>query len=259
MRMLRAVSGVIACLGLAGAAATSGCAPSKPGLTEPEVLVAPYQTGGARVLWAVAPLRNESGTSAADAMMVSDALAARAAEIRGVSCLPVNRTVAAMRTLRMPSVSSPADARRLAQALGCDGILVGTITAYDPYDPPTLGLTVGLYGRDGSAIAPAGPSLDVRELRTAGADATAAASAWSEQPLSVAAEHLDSKNHEVLMNLRRYAEGRHDPTGPMGWRKYTASMDLYSEFAAFWTLRRLLDQERLRLARPGPPDKPTAR
>lgn len=238
------------CLATAWAAMQGGCAP-RPELTEPEVLVAPYTTGTTDVLWAVAPLRNESATTAADVLMVSDALAARAAEVRGVKCLPVNRTIAAMRSLRMTSVNSPGDARKLAQALGCDGILVGTITAYDPYEPPSLGLTIGLYARDGSAIAEQGNGLDVRQLAASPTDPRAGGGQWSDRPLSVAAEHLDAKNHEVQMNLKRYAEGRHDPGGPLGWKRYLASMDLYADFAAFWTLHRLLDQERLRLAREG--------
>lgn len=250
MKMLRAL---VTAVMVGGPAVFAACA-DKPDLTEPEVLVSPYSVGTARLLWAVAPLRNESGTSAADVMMVSDALVARTAEVRGVACLPLNRTIAAMRSLGMSGVNTPGEARKLAQALGCDGILVGTITAYDPYDPPTLGLTIGLYPRDGSALTSVDGALDPRRLSASPVDGRASLPP-ADRPLGVAAEHLDSKNQEVQMNLRRYAEGRHDANAPMGWKRYMASMDLYADFAAFWTLRHLLDAERLRLARDARPSR----
>jgi hypothetical protein len=67
-----------------------------------------------------------------------------------------------------------------------------------------------------------------------------------------ASEHLDGKNHQVLMDVRSFAAGRHNPTDAMNWRRYTASMPLYEEFAASFMVSRLLQQEWLRLGRTVP-------
>lgn len=226
---------------VAAVLAAAGC--QGPSLTPPEALVAPYSTAQGTPVWAVAPLANESGTSVADAGMVSDALVAKLAEVRGLSALPLNRTLGAMRALRLDAIRSPAEARALAEALGVDGLVIGTITAYDPYEPPRLGLTLGLFTRDGRG----GPQVDPESLRTAASERAVTAPGADAQ--TVVSDYADAANHEVLMDLRRYAEGRHDPNSALGWRRYTASMELFTEFAAHRAVSRLLEQERLRLAR----------
>lgn len=225
------------------AAAGSGGCVNRPELVPPEKLVSPYSTTASKPLWAVAPMANETGTTAADTLAVTDAVVARSAEIQGITVLPLNRTLAVMRALNMPAITSPADARRLADALGADSIMVGTVTAYDPYDPPKLGLTLALYSRGRSN------PLDLSKIRSAAADVPVSASGFGDQPSSLVSEYLDGQNHEVLMNLRRYAEGRHDPSAALGWRRYTASMELFTEFAAYWSVLRLLEEERLKAAR----------
>ncbi len=243
MNMMRLLTAALA----AASVILAGCA-GKPDLVAPEVLVSPSAGSARPQVWAVAPLANESGTSAVDSLMVTDAIIARAAEARGLAVLPLNRTLGAMRALRMNAVRSAGDARQLAAALGADAIVVGSITAYDPYDPPTIGLMLGVYssGFSGSA------GLDATALQKQGSDATASRHAGfdPDAPRVVISEHLDAHNHEVLINLRRYAEGRHDPKTALGWRQYTASMELYTEFAAYWSVYRLLQEERLASPRP---------
>jgi hypothetical protein len=223
----------------------SACA-RPPELVPPEVLVSPYG-GGMRgePVWAVAPLRNESGTLEVDVLKVSDALVAKTAEVRGMAVLPVNRTIAAMRVLRMNGVNSPDDARRLCDALGADAIIVGTITAYDPYDPPKMGLTLALYPRS----APRTTAVDPAAVASSGREATAAPAATTDNPLSVAQVYLDGANHAVLMDVKRYSEGRHSEGTALGWRRFLASMDDFTEFAAYHAVSKLLNRERLRLVR----------
>jgi hypothetical protein len=225
---------------LAAATLSTGCAGKPDELTAPEMLVAPYNQTAGKQLWAVAPLRNESGVSTVDTFAISDALVARSAEVRGIACLPLNRTIAAMRAMGISSVRSPAEARALARTLGADAIVVGSVTAYDPYDPPKIGLTLGLYPAGGT-----GSTIDTRTLTASGTDA--ATTKFADQPSSVASEYLDAANHEVLINLRRYATGRHQDQSALGWKRYTASMELYTDFAAYWSLYRLLQQEQLRI------------
>jgi hypothetical protein len=65
----------------------------------------------------------------------------------------------------------------------------------------------------------------------------------------VASDVLDARNHGVLLELREYADGRADPESALGWRAYTASMELYTQFATYHAVRTLLEQEWIRLAR----------
>ncbi len=248
--LTRAASGAIAFVAIAMAAVfmtLSGCTPAKPGLTPPDVLVAPYNAGEGDVLWAVAPLANESGVSFVDANMVADQIVAKIDEVRGIACLPMNRTLAAMRARGTRMITSPQEARLLAETLGVDWLIVGTITAYDPYNPPKLGVKLALFARNAGVDA---PTLDPLRLQISYTefDRTIARQYLS-KPVATVSQHLDASNHEVQMELRRYATGRHDPDSALGWKAVMQSMDLYTQFAAFVAVSRLIDQERLRVAR----------
>lgn len=211
-------------------------------LAPPQVLVAPYDTSRGELLWAVAPLRNESGTTLADPLAITDKVILAVEEVRGIRCLPLNRVIEGMRSLEMPAVRTPDDARRLAAALGAEGVLVGSITAYDPYNPPKLGLALALHSAGGSADA---RSLDTRSLSTSPTDPPAR---WTgDRPTTVVSELLDGANHQVLMDVRAYAQGRHDDRSALGWEVYLASMDRYAQFAAHHTVNRLIQSEWLRL------------
>jgi hypothetical protein len=235
-------------LSVLAAALLTACAGSPPPeLTTPEVLISPYQALSSQPLWAVAPLRNEAGTSIADSMTVADEMVARINEVRGLAAIPMNRVISTMRAIGLTEINTPSDARALATALGVDGIVVGSITAWDPYDPPKVGLTLGLYAPSRSNT----NTLDARELTGSPTERTP--TRFDERPLSVIVTHYDARNHEVLMSVQRYAAGRTDYRAPLGWRSYTANMDQYVQFVAFQSLNQLLDAERLRLARATPP------
>jgi hypothetical protein len=225
--------------------APHACAPPAKPLAAPAVTVAPYDTAKGDLLWAVVPLRNESGTTEADNAAVSDRIVAAAEEVRGVRCLPLNRTLEAMRAAELTRIGSPADLKKLAELMGVDGLLVGSITAYDPYTP-TSGLSLALYARD--AVAPSKP-LDPHALSSQPTEgALAGRSRFTERPAAVFSELLDGKNNQVLMDLRNYAAGRHDDYSALGWRRYAASMDLYTEFAASRAVAGLVQSEWIRLA-----------
>jgi hypothetical protein len=234
----------------------AACAAKGPRLTPPQELVAPYDTARGEVLWGVVPLRNESGASVVDALGVSDKVAAAAAQVRGVRAVPVNRTIAAMRALKLTEIKGPEDLQTLATEMGVDGLIVGSITAWDPYDPPKLGLALALYARPGAMDRRGAEALDTRRLEYQPTDYQYfPRTTYKETPASVVSEYLDAKNHAVLEQLQSYAQGRHDPTSAYGWKRYTASMDLFTEFAAWHAVSRLLDHEWIRLAGPPPQEK----
>lgn len=231
--------------GLALLAMLVGCSQG-PELVNPTVLRSPYDATRGDVLFAVAPLRNESGTTVFRPDDVSDALVRAVSSVPGIRCLPLNRTISEMRGLGMREITSPSDLEALAEAMNVDGLIVGTVTAYDPYNPPTLGISLALHA--GNPTFAAGPEMD--DIRGAVRDPqTPAPSRYVDTPVASMSEVFDGRNHGVQMQVRRYAEGRIDPTAARGWQTYLASMPLYTEFVAHAAVGRLLDQERLRLAR----------
>lgn len=236
-----------------------GCESSRKDVfVQPQTLSAPAYPGmsGRAPVWAVAPLNNESGVSIVDPLEVSDRLARQIHAADGLDAIPLNRTIAAMRALNMAYVGTPADARRLAEALGADAIVVGTMTAWDPYNPPKIGLSLALFARDGSPmVAPPAPTAgpDTPESyawELATRDTTVAHGGFSDEPVATASEHLDGASHGVQLLVKTYASGRHDTVSALGWRRYLASMPLFTDFATFRMTERLLEEERRRV---GPP------
>lgn len=247
----RLLTGAMVLAALAVGRVLIGCAGPDNKLAAPRALVAPYDVSRGEAMWAVVPLRNESGTTIADSYLVSDKVVAAASQVRGIRCLPLNRTIGVMRSLDMTDLTKPEDAEALARALGVDGLIVGTITAYDPYNPPRLGLALALYTRPGFNGRPATASgLDPRKLTYQPTDYKHfPRSAHGDAPASVISEFLDGKNHQVLMDIQSYAQGRHDETSALGWRRFLASMDLFCEFSAWHGVNRLLEHEWIRMAR----------
>lgn len=245
-RALRAVTIALA-IGLV--AGLSGCVKDREVLVAPRILLAPYETSQGEVLWAVAPLRNESGTTEAEKGAVSDKIVAAVEQTEGLRCLPLNRTLEAMRALKIERVSTPAQVKQLAQAMGVDGILVGSITSYDPYTP-TIGIALALYARPGSMERWNGRQINPTVLEVQPTEQTAPArSNFPEGPASVYSSNLDAKSHQVQMELREYGRGRVKEPSALGWKRYMASMDLYTEFAAYHAVDGLLRNEWVRLTR----------
>ncbi|TVQ61718.1 MAG: hypothetical protein EA378_08215 [Phycisphaerales bacterium] len=238
---------------LLGAALLIVACASRPAPLEPPApTIAPYDTVRGEPLWAVVPLRNETGVSFVDSYAISDRVVAAAAQVRGVRALPLNRTIAQMRALGMHALESPDDARRLATELGADAIIVGSITSYDPYKP-ALGLALALYPTPRGRIEdPRHVDLDPRQLIYQPTEYTYFPEHREprDEPGSVVSEHLDGENHQVIYDVRGYAQGRQDPEQRvLGWRRYLASMELFTEFAAHHTVAQLIRQEWLRTER----------
>jgi hypothetical protein len=224
-----------------------GCS-SGDKLTPPTRLTTPYDTSSGDVIWAIVPPRNESGTSLADTNALADALVAAASEVSGITALPVNRSIRAMRALGLDAVTSPSEAEQLASTLGADAVIVSTLTAWDPYDPPVLGISAALYAAPGRLDTTGSQLGDTRLFAMQATDGVVA-TLESQNSRSTTSQHLDARDHEVLMALHRYAEGRVPPNDPLGREAYLKSMPLYTAFTAQQAVSALLDEEWLRLAR----------
>jgi hypothetical protein len=229
---------VSALLVLVGFAPAGGCGAER--LAEPTTLMSPYERGQ---LWAVAPFANESGVSTVDTNRFADLFTQQLEQVEGVNTVPVNRVILAMRRLDMPSVASPADARELIDLLEVDAIVVGTLTAYDPYPPPTLGAAVQLYARPGGDR---GGEIDLTALTRAPSDMAAPGELGPPPSIAQAAGVFEASNHRTLAWLEQYAAGRTEPDGPFGSDIHLMSMELYTQFVSYRLIHDLLAFEQAR-------------
>jgi hypothetical protein len=220
----------------------TGCnKPFSGTLEDPSALHAPYAS---EQLWAVAPLANESGTTAVNRILISDLLAEEIQHINGVNIVPVNRVLLAMQRLGMNAVTSPQDARDLIDILGINGLIVGTITAWDPYQPPKLGLAIQLF--TANSLPKRSDSFDPETVRRATRESTPAAP--PARPVAQAAGIWDASNHRTLYSLQSYTHGRTRLDSAYGPDLYLVDMDLYTQFVAYRLVEKLLINEHSRLA-----------
>jgi hypothetical protein len=213
-------------------------------LKNPTMLTAPYER---TQLWAVVPPLNESGVSNVRTDRIADALTEQAEQVQGLNAVPVNRVIIAMRRLGLASVTSPNEALALMSALGVDALLMGTVTAYDPYPPMKLGMAVQLFTKEQTP----NQSIDPIKLTRAHTELPAPAAMNPAQPTAQAAGVFDNTNHQTLMWLGEFTSGRKQPESAYGEDVYLVSMDLYTQFVAWRLLHDLLAFEQSRLT---PPD-----
>lgn len=195
-----------------------GCEmPAKPYGTEMRLrLAAPV-----RQVWAVAPAVNLSGQRDVDPLLQADYVYQQLQEIDGLTIVPVNRVVEVYAGLRIDSVKSAEQAAQVCQLLKCDALVVPTVTAYDPYNPPKLGAALQLFQATTKTV-----------------------STGSTRPAVFfqAVGMFDAANGSIRAKLLAYAAGRNDPKSPMGPREYLESMDRYCGFVYEMLAEDLLKQ-----------------
>ncbi|MCZ6834626.1 MAG: hypothetical protein O7G85_02530 [Planctomycetota bacterium] len=210
-------------------------------LQSPDFLKAPYRTAQ---LWAVAPFNNESGSSLVETYRIADLFTEQVQQVEGLNALPVNRVIVAMRQLELESITTPEDAGTLLRLLGVDGLIVGTISSYDAYPPPKMGVALQLYHRneDGSYS-----DLDPRALTKAPTDDPPMHFVSIQTPQAQAAGVFDASNHQTLMWLEQYTTGRTEPDSAFGDEAYLVSMELFTEFVSYRLIHDLLEFEQHRI------------
>jgi hypothetical protein len=229
---------------LVGAAYIAGCSDPPPPQwgVEHGPLMLP---GHKRQVWAVAPMVNLSGQKAADSILQADLLYQQLGQVEGVTAIPVNRTVEVLASLRLEKVQSERQAALVCELLGCDGLIVPTITIYDPYNPPKLGAALQLFLKPPGMARPA--SVSPREMaRQASPPVDQSLPRGSE--IVQVVKMCDAQNGSVRDAMLRYAEGRHDPLGPLGAREYLVCMDRFCGFVYHGMLADLLNSPKLKHA-----------
>ena len=197
---------------------------------------------------AIAPAINLSGASDFDPNRFADLMASELSYAEKVSVVPVSRVLNVLAAQGVEGVESSTHALELTKLLGADAILIFAVTEYDPYDPPSLGVTAQLYG---ASFGSNGWSVDPVALsRQAGlADSPGRR---DERGLLARTQRVFNASHEdVAADIRRYAARRGSEGSPYGWRRFVVSQRDFVRYCCHATIRALLDarQESERVGR----------
>ena len=195
-------------------------------------------------VWAIAPLANESGVSHVNRLGITDSLVLETASVNGIDVLPLNRTLEVMLALDigLDGIPSRSEYQQICSVLGADAILVGTIMAYDPYQPLRLGSSIQLirpHGRNALV------TFDSRSVTMAvGGDGQSTERLIFRESLPIQASGIfDAENHGVLIAMEAYSQGRSTHNlarSDLGL--YHLDMDDYAEFVFHQLLSRLLNE-----------------
>ena len=217
-----------------------GCAEQAPqyGVEMPTRL-----PGYKRQVWAVAPVLNLSGQRAVDPILQADLVFQQMQQVEGLTVIPVNRTVEVLIGLRLEKVQSEQQVALVCELLGCDGLVVPTITIFDPYTPPKLGASLQFFPKSSTMARPA--ALSPREMARQAAPAVDQ-SLPAGSGIVQAVGMFDAQNGSVRAAIQRYAAGRNDPLGPLGAKEYLVCMDRYCGFVYHLLLIDLLNSPKMR-------------
>src|SRR5947207_3597413 len=138
-----------------------GCAHPEPQYGVEAQLSIP---GRKRQTWAVAPAVNLSGIRDVDPLLQADIVYGQLQQVSGITAIPVNRVAEVYSSLHIEKVQSEDQASLVCELLGCDGLLVPTVTLYDPYNPPKFGASLQLFVKSGTFTGARAASVDPREL-----------------------------------------------------------------------------------------------
>ncbi len=187
---------------------------------------------------AVAPALNLSGSSEFDPNRFADLMASELSYADGISVIPVSRVLGVLAAQGLSGVESPSHALELLELLGADSILVFAVTEYDPYTPPSIGISAQLYGtRTGAGDSALDPVALSRQASLATFN-----SARSPRRLLAQSERIFDASHEsVAASIREFARRRGADESPYGWRKYVVSQQHFIRFCCFATIRSLLN------------------
>ena len=231
MTKVARILAAVAWVALAGPGGCSTHKASPPPVEFP--MESPY--AGVRTL-GVAPAINLSGSHDFDPLVVSDQIYAQLQQVQGLNVLPLNKTLMAMQRLGIHSLDNPQAVQALAEAMGADGIVVPAVTAYDPYNPPVVGMILQMYTP--------GPN----RLVSIGARSNSATTAetFQTQPVSQVNGIFNSRNQSVLRELQGFARGRTEYDSALREKKFLMDADEYMRFVSHSMVLRLMDVERSR-------------
>ncbi len=225
MKMMRSI---IACVAITF---LSGCFAPKYG-EETALSI----SNGSHPIWAIAPAINLSGESSVDPILQADLVYHQLGAVNNVTLIPVNRVIQVFAALHISQVESQEQASIVCEQLGCDGLVIPTITIYDPYNPPKLGAALQLMRRDTTVHV---NNVDARELTRQAMPMVTDVLPPHPTFIQVVGMY-DAANGSVRDALWRYAKGRNDPTSPLAADEYLLSMDRYCGFVYYTLIQQMI-------------------
>lgn len=188
---------------------------------------------------AVGPALNLSGTADFDPERVADLMASELGYVEDVLVIPVSRVLSVLALQGLGGVESPAHALELVRLLGADAILVFAVTEYDPYDPPSIGISAQLYGaRTRAGVGALDPVAVSRQACLASKASPAARRGLLAQTQRV----FDASHAFVVEEIQEFASRRSADRSPYGWRKYVVSQQDFIRFCCHATIQALLSE-----------------
>ena len=221
------------------AAVTSGCERVPPYGREQVKSLSTQR----RQVWAVAPVLNLSGERGVDPLLQADLVFQQLQQVKGVTAVPVNRVAEVYVALRIDRISTPEQAALVCDLLGCDGLIVPTVTIFDPYNPPKFGGAMQLFVKPPAFAR--GVDVDPRDLARRATPRVADPMPAGGDVIQVVGM-FDAANGTVRDRLAAYAAGRNDPVGPLGRKEYYVKMDRYCGFAYSELIEQLIASPKLR-------------
>jgi len=195
--------------------------------------------GPKRQVWAIAPAVNLSGENEIDPLLQADLVYQQLQSVNGITVVPVNRVAEVYASLRIEKIESEEQAAIVCDLLCADGLVVPTVTAYDPYNPPKVGAALQLFMPHGALSQQA--AVDVRELARQASPGPNDAMPTHGNFVQVVGM-FDAANGSVRQAVLDYAAGRNDPKGPLGSKEYFVSMDRYCGFVYASLIRELINE-----------------
>ncbi len=214
------------------ATALGGCrtAGSVLPVTVPNRLLGP-------VTIAVAPAINLSGSADFDPNRFADLMASELSFAEGVRVIPVSRVLGVLAAQRLERVESAVHAEQLARWVGADAILVFAVTEYDPYDPPSIGISAQLFGaRPRVGLELPGPVDPNEPVIRDGVTPEKA----SVRVLAESQRVYDASHERIVREIRLFARQRNADESPYGWRRYVVDQQRYMRFCCHATVYALL-------------------
>jgi len=186
---------------------------------------------------AVAPALNLSGAADFDANRFADLMASELNYADGISVIPVSRVLAVLGMQGRVGVESPTHALELAALLGADAMLVFSVTEYDPYDPPSIGLSAQLYGtRPGTRVR----GVDPVALSHRARPGPPPSQNGRRRVLAQVQRVFNASHGSLVEDIRAFARLRRGGRSPYGWRKYVVGQQLFIRYCCQATIRALL-------------------
>jgi hypothetical protein len=201
---------------------------------------APAPVEGPTVVVVVAPVLNMSNSADFDPLKVTDIVASELSAIPSVAVIPVNRTVAALAASGKGGVHTPDDAIQLAEEFGADATVVTVVTAFDPYDPPALGVVMQWYGTDSPP--PLWGFDPVTASRQVSEELPVQPAQGGPNPRLQIQRYYNAANEHLLDRLEDYAEDRDGHESPYEWRRHVVTQELFVRYCIWDAIKTMLSQ-----------------